>query len=261
MSDRVLLVSDDTGVRVLCMNRPSSKNSLDSELVTALGDALDAAASASDVRTLILTGAGGAFCSGVDLKSAKEDLESEPRLSARLHAFHRVIHAITGLSVPVIAAVDGPAVGFGADLALACDLRLLSSTAYLEEKFVALGLMPDGGATFHLPRLIGLGRALDALLLGTRIDAAKALELGLASRVVEPERLRDEALGLARKLAAGPPLALAAIKRATRASLEGTFASALERERTGQLELLASADFREGLSAFFERRAPKFDGG
>jgi enoyl-CoA hydratase/carnithine racemase len=261
MGEPVLLVSDDSGVRVLCMNRPSSKNSLDSELVTRLVEALEAAAKTPSVRALILTGTGGAFCSGVDLKSAREDLDAPQRLALRLDAFHAVIRAITGLAVPVLAAVDGPAVGFGADLALACDLRLLSTSAYFEEKFVALGLMPDGGATFHLPRLIGLGRALDALLLGTRIDAEKALELGLASRVVEPSALRDEALSLGRKLAAGPPLALAAIKRATRASLEGSFESALERERTGQLALLASSDFREGLSAFFERRPPKFDGG
>jgi enoyl-CoA hydratase/carnithine racemase len=261
MGDPTLLVSDDSGVRVLCLNRPSSKNSLDEPLVNELGAALASAAGDRSVRALILTGAGGAFCSGVDLRSIERELEVPERLALRLDGFHRVIRGITGLGVPVLAAVEGSAVGFGADLAFACDLRILASTAYFEEKFVSLGLMPDGGATFHLPRLIGLGRALDAMLLGTRIDAAKALELGLASRVVEPAQLSGEALTVGRRLAAGPPLALAAIKRAARASLEGSFDAALTRERAGQLALLASSDFREGLRAFLERRTPKFDGG
>jgi enoyl-CoA hydratase/carnithine racemase len=151
-------------------------------------------------------------------------------------------------------------VGFGADLALSCDLRLFASNAYVEEKFAAIGLMPDGGGTYHLPRLIGLSRALEHQLLGTRIDAAAAESLGLTFKVVEPERLRDEALVVARRLAAGPPLALSAIKRALRAGLGGSLDDALERERTGQLALLSTRDVREGLQAFFERRAPRFDG-
>jgi enoyl-CoA hydratase/carnithine racemase len=242
------------------MNRPSSKNSLDARLVTELGQALAAAASDPSIRALILTGSGGSFCSGVDLRSAREDLDAPERLAKRLDAFHRVIREITSSALPVIAAVEGPAVGFGADLAFACDLRIVASNAYFEEKFVALGLMPDGGGSYHLPRLIGLGRALDAQLLGTRIDAARALELGLTSRVVEASALREEALSVGKKLSAGPPLAIAAIKRAARAGLEGSFDAALDREREGQLALLASSDFREALTAFFERRAPKFDG-
>jgi enoyl-CoA hydratase/carnithine racemase len=260
MSEPVLLVSDDASVRVLCMNRPASKNSLDSELVDSLGDALETASATASVRVMVLTGAGGAFCSGVDLRSALSDLDAPERLAARLTGFHRLIRAITGAPQPVLASIEGPAVGFGADLALCCDLRLLATSAYFEEKFVALGLMPDGGGTYHLPRLIGLGRALEHQLLGTRIDARAAERLGLATQVVEPAELREATLAMARRLAEGPPLALAAIKRALRASLDGNLDSALERERREQLALLASRDVREGLGAFFERRKPRFDG-
>jgi enoyl-CoA hydratase/carnithine racemase len=260
MSEPVLLVSDDASVRVLCMNRPASKNSLDSELVDSLGDALETASASASVRVMVLTGAGGAFCSGVDLRSALSDLDAPERLAARLTGFHRLIRAITSAPQPVLASIEGPAVGFGADLALCCDLRLLATSAYFEEKFVALGLMPDGGGTYHLPRLIGLGRALEHQLLGTRIDARAAERLGLATQVVEPAELREATLAMARRLAEGPPLALAAIKRALRASLDGNLDSALERERREQLALLASRDVREGLSAFFERRKPRFDG-
>ncbi|MFO7179537.1 MAG: enoyl-CoA hydratase-related protein [Pseudomonadota bacterium] len=260
MADPRLLVSNQGPVRLLLLNRPESRNSLDAELVSELGAALEAARRDASVRVIVLSGEGGAFSSGVDLRSATADIGNPERLAARLDGFHALIHAITGADQPVIAAVDGPAVGFGCDLALACDLRVASTAAYFEEKFVAIGLMPDGGGTFHLPRLIGLGRALEHLLLGTRIDAQRAEALGLVSRVVEPDALREEALRLARRLAEGPPRALAAIKHATRASLDASLAQALDRERQGQLALLATEDVREGVTAFLQRRPPVFQG-
>jgi enoyl-CoA hydratase/carnithine racemase len=260
MTAPALLISRDGPVLSLCLNRPESKNSLDPELVESLGDALEQANVDTEVRAVILTGAGGAFCSGVDLRQAAADIAAPERLEARLTGFHRLIFAITGCDKPVVAAVDGPAVGFGADLALACDLRVASSSAYFQEKFVALGLMPDGGGTFHLPRLIGVGRALEHLLLGTRIDAEAALGLGLVNRVVAPSELAAESHTLATQLAAGAPLAVAAIKRAVRQNLESDLASALMRERKGQLGLLASADVTEGVSAFFARRPARFQG-
>jgi enoyl-CoA hydratase/carnithine racemase len=260
MSEAVLLVSDEGSVRVLCLNRPATKNSLDEGLVRTLGDALEAIEAEPAIRAVVLTGAGGAFCSGIDLRSARDDLGSPERLAERLQAFHRLIRLLARMPQPVIAAVDGPAVGFGADLAFASDLRLASSRAYFEEKFVALGLMPDGGGTFHLPRLIGVGRALEMLLLGERLDADSALELGVVNRVVEPGALLETARALARKLADGPPLALARIKRAVREGLDGSLDQALERERLGQLALLATEDLREGVTAFFEKRAPHFRG-
>jgi enoyl-CoA hydratase/carnithine racemase len=256
----VLLEERHGAVALLCLNRPETLNALDSTLVSALGEALERITTDASVRAVVLTGEGGAFCSGADLKEALGDLDAGARLAERLAAFQRNVRLIASAKQPGIAAVDGAAVGFGADLALACDLRVLSERAYFEEKFVGIGLMPDGGGTFQLPRLLGLGRALELLLLGERLTATRAVELGLGLRVVAPEELRQQALALGARLAEGPPLALAKIKQATRASLTGTLDEALEREAAGQAELLASADLREGILAFKEKRQPRFSG-
>lgn len=256
----VLLEERHGAVALLRLNRPEALNALDAELVRVLGDALERATADASVRVLVLTGEGGAFCSGADLKEALGALDAGADLGGRLAAFQKSVRLIAAARQPVLAAVDGAAVGFGADLALACDLRLLSERAYFQEKFVGIGLMPDGGGTFHLPRLLGLGRALELTLLAERLDAARAVELGLALRVVPPSELVPQALALAERLAEGPPLALAAIKQAVRASLDGTFEQALEREAEGQTKLLRSADLREGILAFKEKRKPRFGG-
>jgi 2-(1,2-epoxy-1,2-dihydrophenyl)acetyl-CoA isomerase len=256
--ESVLLVEREGPVATLIMNRPKTRNALDPELLTALASGLEDVASDASVRAVVLAGAGDAFCSGADLKGALGDLEAGLDLGPRISAFHALIRAIVFSPKPFVAAVRGPAVGFGADLALACDLRVLARDAYLQEKFVAIGLMPDGGGSFWLPRLVGIGRALELLLLGTRVDAALALELGLCSRVVDDELA--EARALAARLAAGPPLALAAIKAAVRESANGGIEAALEREKRGQTALLGSRDFREGVAAWSEKRAPKFQG-
>ncbi|HEY3667210.1 MAG TPA: enoyl-CoA hydratase-related protein [Polyangiaceae bacterium] len=256
--ESVLLIERDGPVATLIMNRPKTKNALDPELLAALAAGLEEVAADANVRAVILTGAGDAFCSGADLKGALGDLEAGYDLGPRIAKFHALIRAIVDAPKPFIAAVRGPAVGFGADLALACDLRVLAQDAYIQEKFVAIGLMPDGGGSFWLPRLVGLGRALELLLLGTRIDAAQALGLGLANRVVDDERA--EARALATTLAAGPPLALAAIKAAVRDSASGGIDAALAREKSGQTKLLASQDFKEGVAAWGAKRAPHFQG-
>ncbi len=256
----MLLEERQGAVALLRLNRPETLNALDSALVSALGDALERTTADPGVRAIVLTGNGGAFCSGADLKEALRDLDGGLPLAERLAAFQRNVRLIAGAKQPVIAAVDGAAVGFGADLALACDLRLLSERAYFEEKFVGIGLMPDGGGTFHLPRLLGLGRALELLLLGDRLTAGRAVELGLGLRAVPPSELVTQALALAARLAEGPPLALAKIKHATRASLFGTLDEALAREASGQAELLGSADLREGVLAFKEKRKARFSG-
>jgi len=260
-SAMAVLIDERRGqVALLRLNRPETLNALDEALVAALGAALEAATTDSAVRAIVLTGEGGAFCSGADLKEALRELDRGASLGDRLAGFQRSVRLITNAPQPVIAAVDGAAVGFGADLALACDLRLFSERAYLEEKFVNIGLMPDGGGTFHLPRLVGIGRALELLLLGERVEAPRALELGLAYRVVPAGEVVERAVALAARLADGPPLALAAIKRATRESVTGTLADALEREAVGQAKLLESADLREGVAAFTGKRRPKFRG-
>jgi 2-(1,2-epoxy-1,2-dihydrophenyl)acetyl-CoA isomerase len=260
VSRPILIEEREGAVAVVRLNRPETLNALDAELVARLASALEQAAADASVRAIVLAGEGGAFCSGADLKEALRALDAEVSLADRLRTFQANIRAIVGAQKPVIAAVDGAAVGFGADLALACDLRLFSERAYLQEKFVGIGLMPDGGGTFHLARLIGPGRALELLLLGEKVDASQALALGLANRILPSSELLPRALELAQRLAAGPPLALAAIKSATRAAMTGTLEDALEREAAGQTQLLRSADLREGITAFTERRKPNFQG-
>jgi 2-(1,2-epoxy-1,2-dihydrophenyl)acetyl-CoA isomerase len=258
--ESVLLVEREGPVATLTMNRPATRNALDPELLVALGAALREVTADPSVRAVVLTGAGDAFCSGADLKGALADLDTGADLGPRITQFHALIRAIVEATQPFIAAISGAAVGFGADLALACDLRVLAKDGYLQEKFVAIGLMPDGGGSFWLPRLVGLGRALEFLLLGTRIDADLALSLGLANRVVESTQAVAEANRLAHALAAGPPLALAAIKSAVRSGASGSIDEALEREKRGQTALLKSRDFREGVAAWSTKRAPKFQG-
>ena len=257
MTDPVLLAHRTGPVATITLNRPGTKNALNTELVAALGEAVPSVAKDDAVRVVILTGAGGAFCSGADLKAG---LVGGGDMGSKLDEMHAIISAIVTAPKPFIAAVDGAAVGFGCDIALACDLRVLSTRGYLQEIFVKIGLMPDGGGTFWVPRLVGLGRAMEYLLLGTRIDAALAREVGLANRVVEPERLMTSASALAEELSKGPPLALARIKSAVREGLMGTLNDALSREKENQLGLLQSEDVMEGVMAWAQKRAPVFKG-
>ncbi len=253
-------ISDAGGVRTITLNRPDTRNALTVELVGAIGDAVrDVPAT---VRVIVITGAGGAFCSGLDLKDAmRRGLRAGPQVEADLRThFHGTIKALVACDRPTIAAVDGAAAGFGCDLALACDVRWLSDRAIFGEIFVKRGLMPDGGGTWLLPRIVGLGRALEIMYTGDRIAADEALRIGLANRVVPAAELAARVGEFADRLAAGPPLVYRAIKRAVYASADGDLAAALEREAKGQIELLASRDFGEGIAAFLGKREPKFQG-
>lgn len=253
-----LLVQDQGAVRLIRLQRPSAKNALTREVIEALHDALDGA-KASAVRAVVLSGVPGAFCSGADLRWIAKEMEAGSAVGPTLERFQGLSLSLVELPKPVVAAVTGPAVGFGADLALACDFRVFGETAYLQEKFVGIGLMPDGGGSYFLTRLLGVARALEMLMLGSRIDAAQAVSLGLASSMTADSDTEAAALALAGTLAAGPTLALARIKQAVHGSAE-ELKIALARERDGQLALLASADAREGVRAFFERRTPHFRG-
>jgi 2-(1,2-epoxy-1,2-dihydrophenyl)acetyl-CoA isomerase len=259
MAEPVLLVDRIGPVTTVTLNRPSTKNALNTELVAALCTTLPDVVRDRTVRAVVLTGAGGSFCSGADLKSGMTGSETAA-LDKRIDEMHSIIRLMAEAPQPFVAAVDGPAVGFGCDLALACDLRVLSTRAYLQEIFVKIGLMPDGGGTFWVPRLVGLGRALEYLMLGTRIDANMARDVGLANRVVDVHELEGTAAELAAKLAKGPPLALERIKRAVREGASGGVIDALAREKTNQLHLLASQDLLEGVMAWAQRREPTFKG-
>jgi enoyl-CoA hydratase/carnithine racemase len=257
--ESVLLAERDGATATLTLNRPGTKNALNPDLVEALGTAVDDVASDESVRVVVLTGTDGAFCSGADLKAGFSGSGSTP-VGDLMKTLHGVIRAITSAPKPFIAAIDGPAAGFGCDLALACDLRVLSREGYFQEIFVKIGLMPDGGGTFFLPRIVGLGRALEYMMLGTRIDADTAQRVGLANRVVDRDCLASEVHALAAGLSTAPPLAIGSIKRAVRESALSSMDEALDRERAYQLELLGSRDLMEGVLAWSQKRPPLFVG-
>jgi 2-(1,2-epoxy-1,2-dihydrophenyl)acetyl-CoA isomerase len=245
---------------VVTIARPEARNALTRAVIAGLVEAFSTASADPEVRVVLLTGAGGHFCSGADLKkNLSEDPELLDKLDEYMGEYHSVIRAIFRCPKPTLAALDGAAVGFGADLALACDLRIASETAYVQERFVKIGLMPDGGGTFWLPRLVGTARAMQMILLAEKVESRALRELGLVLDVVPSPRLREAALEVARQLEAGPPLAFAAIKQALYASW-GSLEDALVREREGQMKLLRSQDAMEGIMAWVSRRDPVFQG-
>lgn len=253
-----LFIDDRDAVRWLVIDRPQSRNGLTTELVYKLGAAVrDAPAR---IRAIVITGANGAFCSGLDLKDAMtRGMTSGPDLEKGLReGFHGLIKALQGTDLPTIAVVDGAAAGFGCDLALACDLRIVSERAKFGEIFVKRGLMPDGGGTWLLPRVIGLGRALELLLTGDIVTAEDALRIGLANKLFAASEIEAKAAELAARIAAGPPIAHALIKRTVYANLDADLATALDREAVGQLQLLAGTEFAEGVTAFLQKREPRF---
>lgn len=257
MSDAVHL-EDRGAVRLITLDRPETRNALEPGVLNAMTHAIQ---SAGEARVIVLRGAGGAFCSGADLRHAMGNAaELMSDLDAHLGRFQALVRAVIAAPQPVIASVDGAAYGFGADLALACDLRVFSTRAYLQEGFVRIGLIPDGGGTWMLPRLVGLSKALELALLGERVDAATAERLGLVARVVSPDELDATTNALADRLANGPPLALQRIKRLMREGMAKSFPEAFGDEGHAQLECLRSEDFLEGVMAFFEKRPAAFKG-
>ena len=257
--ERTLLETTNEGVLTLTLNRPERRNELDVALITALARRLAAAGEERAVRCVVLTGAGGAFCAGADLKEVMTGAQDADAGDVMERAYNPAIRAIRRMPKPVIAAVDGVATGYGASLALAADIRLASERARFALIFARVGLTLDGGASWFLPRLVGL-RAYELALTGDLIDAAEAYRIGLVNHVHPVADLAREAAALARRLAAGAPLALAAIKANLNAALGPALDAVLEDERIAQRRLFASADVREGAMAFIEKRPARFTG-
>jgi 2-(1,2-epoxy-1,2-dihydrophenyl)acetyl-CoA isomerase len=256
----VVLIDAVAGTRIVTLNRPQARNALTRDVLVKATRAFEEASTDPSVRCVVLTGADGHFCSGADLRqNFIDDAALMDHLGVYMDDFHGLVKSIVQCDKPAIAMMDGGAVGFGADLAFACDLRVATSRAYAQEKFVKIGLMPDGGGTFWLPRLVGTARAMQMILLAEKVDAPELLRLGVVAQVVEPEGLRDATLAMARTIEAGPPLAFAAAKRSIYASW-GAFEEALKRERAEQLKLLKSADALEGIGAWIQKREPNFRG-
>lgn len=261
-TEDVLLTNDADGVRTLTLNRPASYNSLTIELKGLLRDALREAADDPQVRAVVLTGAGKAFCAGQDLKEHVGLLQAgdEAPLSTVTEHYNPIVKAIVEMPKPVIAAVNGSAAGAGAAFAYAADLRIAASSASFLMAFANVGLGPDSGASWTLQRLVGYGRAAELMLLARKVPADEALSLGLVGEVVPDEELADRAHAVAARLAAGPTVAYAKIKSVLTVAAESTLDEALAAEDAAQSALGSTADHREAVEAFVAKRKPEFQG-
>lgn len=254
----------DAGLAIITLNRPSALNaltvSMGHEFRSAMNEARERGA-----RAIILTGAGRAFCAGGDLREMREMAEKDGRPQAffdePLNLIHGCIRLIRETPVPVIAAVNGMATGGGCNFALACDLVLAAESAQFNQAFVRVGLTPDCGGTFILPRLVGWKRATELLMTGDMIDARQAEALGMINRTVADEALMPEAIKLATRLASAPTAALARIKSLLDASAANDYNAQLDLEHQAQIQSGQTKDFMEGVAAFIEKRPPKFTGG
>jgi 2-(1,2-epoxy-1,2-dihydrophenyl)acetyl-CoA isomerase len=243
------------------LNRPEAMNAWNLQFGADMLDAVRRA-HADDVRAVVVTGAGRAFSSGADLKAGFEPTpDGHPDVLTPLHErYHPIIAGLRELPKPVLAAVNGPAVGIGCSLALACDLVVMRESAYFLLAFVNIGLIPDGGSSVLVPERIGFTRAMEMAMLGERIDAARSVEWGLANRSVPDADFDAEIDALAERLATGPTRAHAAIKRQLNAWLFERMAGQLDLEAELQQQSAASGDFREGVLAFLQKRPAAFTG-
>ncbi len=256
---QTILLGKTGGVGVITLNRPEVYNAFNDQMKKELGEALKEAANDAAVRCVVIRGAGQkAFCSGQDLK---EHAGTNRPLKESLDKYYNpIIRRIRTMEKPVVAMVNGIAAGAGCSLALACDMRIMSETAKLIEVFVRIGLIPDTGSHWFLPRLTGMARAFEYAATGRDITAAEAERAGLVNRVVPPDRLEEETMAVANDLAKGPTKAIGLMKRALNKSLSSDLDTILEYEAYLQQTASETLDHREGLQAFIDKRAATFQG-
>jgi 2-(1,2-epoxy-1,2-dihydrophenyl)acetyl-CoA isomerase len=261
-SAETVLLSIDDGVAWITLNRPGRLNAFAGRMRDDLHDAIDRAASSPEVRVIVITGAGRGFCTGADVEVMSDLLArgDDTTFEGLVEAGMRVVRRLARVEQPVIAAVNGPAAGAGASLALACDFRIASERATIGVTFNRIGLHPDWGATWSLPRLVGPARAAELVMTGRMVEAREAERIGLFQQVFADDWFLDEARKLAKELAAKPPLALRLAKRTLAASLSSDLDAMLAAEREQQMRCFRSADAREGITAFNEKRKPVFHG-
>jgi 2-(1,2-epoxy-1,2-dihydrophenyl)acetyl-CoA isomerase len=256
-----ILSSTDQGVTTITLNRPDVLNSFNRRMAEELIAALGAAAADKEVRAVLLTGAGRGFCAGQDLSEATAGVRNSMDLGEIVKTrYIPIVRAIREMEKPVVCAVNGVAAGAGANLALVCDLVVAAEDAAFIQSFSKVGLVPDTGGTFFLPRLVGSARATALMMLAEKVPATKALEWGMIYQVVPPTVLVETAQSLARHLATMPTRGLALIKRALNASLGNDLNSQLDVEADAQGQAGRSEDFAEGVKAFLEKRKPAYTG-
>jgi 2-(1,2-epoxy-1,2-dihydrophenyl)acetyl-CoA isomerase len=262
MPDQFISVETTRGVMRITLNRPEVLNSFNSLMAAEVHAALRTASSDQGVRAVLITGAGRAFCAGQDLAEFQSDGTSRPvDFAAHVRkTYNPIVRAIRALEKPVVCAVNGVAAGAGANLALACDFVIASGTASFLQAFVKIGLVPDTGGTFFLPRLVGLARATAMMMLGEKVTAEEALAHGMIYRVCEPTSLREETEAFAELLATQATRGLGMTKRLLNASLVNDLDAQLDLEAELQGEAGRTTDHAEGVAAFLQKRAPTFEG-
>ena len=262
MPHQFIIVEFAAGVMRITLNRPDVLNSFNAQMARELRGALDDARADRTVRAVLLTGAGRAFCAGQDLSDVPASTEADPAdLGLHLRGtYNALIKAIRKLELPVVCAVNGVAAGAGANLAIACDVVLASESASFIQSFAKVGLIPDSGGTFFLPRIVGLPRATALMMTADKIDARRAYEIGMVYRVCTGETLQEDAMALATQLAEMPTRGLGLTKRALNASLTNDLDAQLDLEADLQTEAGRTHDFAEGVRAFLEKRKPNFTG-
>ena len=261
MAWQTILFDVADGVAALTLNRPDRLNSFNAAMHEEVAAALGSVESDPAIRALFITGAGRGFCAGQDLNLKEAASGGDFDAGAAIERYYNpLVRRLKALKKPVIAAVNGPAAGAGANLALACDIVIAARSASFLQAFCRIGLVPDTGGTWFLPRLAGSARAMALMLLGEPLPAATAAEWGLIWKVVDDDKLMAEARALASRLAQGPTVGLGLIKEALNRSLESSLDAQLDAERDLQRVAAKSADFREGVAAFLEKRPAKFTG-
>jgi 2-(1,2-epoxy-1,2-dihydrophenyl)acetyl-CoA isomerase len=254
-------VAADAGIMTITLNRPEKLNAFVGRMRRDLAEALEHAGGDMNVRVVVITGAGRAFCAGGDVGVMAELMArgDEEEFARMLGAGRRVVQAIRQMTKPVVAAVNGAATGAGFNLALACDLRVAAESARFSQSFVKVGLHPDWGGTYFLPRVVPPNIACELFFLGEQLDARRALELGLVNRVVPDDQLAAEAQRLAERLRAAPPESIAAAKHAVYLSHHAELEEMLQYETEAQLRCFHTTDAREGVRAFLEKRPARFN--
>ena len=251
----------ESGVAWLRLNRPERLNALTGTLSAEASDAVARTGEDDAARCLVITGEGRGFCAGQDLKDPSLGAVDEIDFAAHLRrTYNRLVTSIVSLPKPVVAGVNGVAAGAGLSLACACDVRVASGAASFLQAFIKIGLIPDSGSNYLLPRIVGFGKALELSITGETVDADEALRIGLVNRVVPAESFPDELRAYAERLATMPTSAIGATKSLMREALSLTLEETLEREAAVQAEAGRSADFVEGVTAFIEKRPPRFTG-